>query len=234
MPQYKLLREVPVKVLAAILIVGSVIIGRTYDPVTLTVDGNTGYVRFPSKTVKLSGAVDRDLKFKTLYMAGNKVKGTCRNVKPNIPYLIRACHAQDGTYWAIQRWERLKRNFGGTTAIPEVHVSHWTAGPGLIEAQIDCGPPVRIRGTFTFHGKGVFGFKRTPHGVPLDPYGRNIYLGTLVNGRWQRENSFLTHPPDGSFVYAFWNPARLGTKLRLTAIGPGVSPVVQTVVPVDC
>jgi hypothetical protein len=87
-------------------------------------------------------------------------------------------------------------------------------------------------GTFTYGGVGVFGFKSTPGGVPLDTYGRNIYVDTFNSAYgtgWKRENSFLTHRVGGgSFCYGFYphgsHPAGNGERYRATAEGPGVAP----------
>jgi hypothetical protein len=212
----------------------SVIVGRTNNPVRLTTDGDAAYAQFSGRTVQLSSAVNRQLKFKTIYIIGNKSRGNCKEIRPALPNLLKACKAENGSYWAIQRWQRLKANFGGTTATPELHISHWTRQPPVIYGFVECGAPLRIKGRFIFHGVPVFGYKHTPQGVPLDPYGRNIYLDTFLRGKWQRENSFLTKPPDGGFSYAFWKSHRIGTKFRLSAIGPGVTPVVETVLPMNC
>ena len=63
-------------------------------------------------------------------------------------------------------------------------------------------------GSYTYAGAPVFGFKSTPAGVPLDTFGRNIYVDTFNStyGRgWKRENSFLAHTNTGVFCYSF-NP----------------------------
>ena len=48
---------------------------------------------------------------------------------------------------------------------------------------------------------------------------------------WKRENSFLTHGPNGSFCYGFYphgaRPAGHGERYRATIIGPGVTPDVM-------
>jgi hypothetical protein len=83
----------------------------------------------------------------------------------------------------------------------------------------------------------VYGFSATRVGSPLDGYGRNIYVDTFDSryGKgWRRENAFLAHQPTGVFCYGFYKfsprgPGN-GTKYRLTAIGPGVTPDVSTTV----
>ena len=73
-------------------------------------------------------------------------------------------------------------------------------------------------------------------GVPLDKQGRNIYVDYLNGTNWHRVNSFLTHPPTAGFCYTFanhpasspaWNGQGTGDAYRATAIGPGVTPLVQ-------
>ena len=49
--------------------------------------------------------------------------------------------------------------------------------------------------------------QRDAGGVPLDDYGRNVYVDTLDSAYgkgWRRENSFLTHEPTGGFCYGFY------------------------------
>ena len=60
------------------------------------------------------------------------------------------------------------------------------------------GPPRfhHLYGRLTYAGGGVYGFKSTRFGVPLDTYGRNVFVDTFnstYGAGWKRENSFLTH-----------------------------------------
>ena len=82
--------------------------------------------------------------------------------------------------------------------------------------------------------QGVFGFRSTRFGVPLDEYGRNVFVdtfGSAYGPGWQRENSFLTHAPGGGFCYGFYahggRGVGNGTRYRATVIGPGVTPDVM-------
>jgi hypothetical protein len=86
-------------------------------------------------------------------------------------------------------------------------------------------------GRFSYLGSPVFGFRATSTGVPLDTYGRNLYVDTFNSeyGRgWKRENSFLMHTGSGAFCYGFFphgdRPAGKGERYRATIIGPGVTP----------
>lgn len=143
---------------------------------------------------------------------------------PKLPHVVRACGAPDGSWWTLQRWERLKPNGGGTSAPAELWPSHFR--------QVAQFKGVRTQGQlvvgrYTFRGRPVHGFRSTSTGVPLDGYGRNVYLD-LYNSRlgpgWHRENSFLAQMGSG----AFQNRLKHGTaeRYRVCAIGPGVTPIV--------
>lgn len=157
---------------------------------------------------------------------------------PRLAWLVTARKAPDGSYWALQRWRRLLPNQGRPPAGPlasawELHLSHWR-GPipklSIWLDWIDQGATVHLFGRYTYRGKGVFGHGNTPAGNPLDPYGRNIYLDTrssLYGPGWERESSFLTHKPGGTFCYGFYPRgavAGTGDRYRATAIGPGAAP----------
>jgi hypothetical protein len=80
----------------------------------------------------------------------------------------------------------------------------------------------------------TYGFESTRFGVPLDTYGRNVFVDTFnsaYGAGWKRENSFLTHQPTGGFCYGFYphgpHPVGAGKKIRATVIGPGVTPDVM-------
>jgi hypothetical protein len=156
-----------------------------------------------------------------------------------LPFMIAACDAPDGSHWAIQQWQRLWSDYGGNRAANELYISHWRGKIGDLAIQTDYsyhGKHQHLWGTFTFHGKPVFGLRQTRQGVPLDKQGRNIYLDFLTGTSWHRVNSFLTHPHTAGFCYTFanhpasssaWNGQGTGVAYRATAIGPGVTPLVQ-------
>jgi hypothetical protein len=172
--------------------------------------------------------------FRLHYVGKGFKSGTCLPYDgPAIAWLVTACKAPDGSYWALQSWRRLKPNFGGRDGPRELRLSHW-AGP-IAQLSISLDWSYRrfdhLYGTYTYAGKGVFGFRSTSSGSPLDRYGRNIYVDTLNSryGRgWRRENSFLSHRPNGRFCYGFYphgnRPQGRGTRYRATVIGPGVTP----------
>jgi hypothetical protein len=164
---------------------------------------------------------------------------------PPLAFLVTACKAPDGSYWAVQSWQRLLPNFG---AVPgqaaqrarELHVSHWTGLPAKLEVWTDwvyAGRYHHLFGRLTYNGRPVYGFKSTRQGSPLDDYGRNVYVDTFNSAYgkgWHRENSFLTHNPTGVFCYGFYPFTKRGSgngaQYRLTAIGPGVTPDVSVTV----
>lgn len=156
---------------------------------------------------------------------------------PALHWLVAACKAPDGSYWAVQAWQRMLPNYGlpahGASAVWELRLSHWSGDV----AQLALQPNWAYRryhhlfGSLTYLGKPVHGFRSTSAGAPLDTFGRNVYLDTLNSGYgkgWRRENSFLVHKPTGKFCYGFYShggrPPGAGQRYRATVIGPGVTP----------
>jgi hypothetical protein len=229
----------------------SAIVGRNVSHPTLTIDrqgrAQVTY-RLGGHETKLvaSGAINArppsttvpQVKFQIRYGQGGK--GVCLPYDgPPLAWVVKACKASDGTYWALQAWKRLMPNYGGTTGSVELHLSHWS-GPlaQLVVYQNWAVGGVRhIFGRLTYNGVGVYGFRSTPAGNPLDSYGRNVYLDTLDSAYgkgWHRENSFLTHHlgnTPGDFCYGFYrhsdHPSGDGTAYRATIEGPGVTPDVM-------
>ena len=156
---------------------------------------------------------------------------------PALAWKVAACKAPDGSFWALQAWQRALPNYGlapsPAQAVWELRLSHWTGEPALLTIKTDWAYRRfdHLYGSLTYGGGGVFGFRSTRFGVPLDSFGRNIYVDTFNSGYgagWKRENSFLAHRPGGTFCYGFYphgpRPAGRGTKYRATVIGPGVTP----------
>jgi hypothetical protein len=152
---------------------------------------------------------------------------------PRLRWLVAACKAPDGSYWALQSWARLLPNFGAKPSsfeqsARELRLSHWRGPIAELEIKTDWAWRRfdHLYGRLTYLGKPVHGFRSTRWGVPLDTYGRNIYLDTFNSGYgrgWERENSFLAHRPTGVFCYMV-RPAGRGQTYRATVIGPGVTP----------
>jgi hypothetical protein len=159
---------------------------------------------------------------------------------PALAWDVAACKAPDGSYWALQAWPRSLPDYGvaagGRNAEPELHLSHWTGSLPVLTVTADHVPGKQdeLFGTFTYDGQGVYGFKASGSGVPLDSFGRNIFVDTFdssYGSGWKRENSFLTHGPGGTFCYLFArhgsHPEGDGTQYRATVMGPGVTPDVE-------
>jgi hypothetical protein len=159
---------------------------------------------------------------------------------PKLAWFVTGCTASDGSYWALQAWQRMLPNYGvkasATQSVWELRLSHWTGDLPVLTIDTDWAWHQwdHLFGTFTYDGQPVFGYKATPGGNPLDTFGRNIYVDTYdsVYGKgWMRENSFLTHTNSGAFCYSVnphgSHPAGKGTQYRATVEGPGVTPDVM-------
>jgi len=159
---------------------------------------------------------------------------------PPLAWLVAACKAPDGTYWAVQSWQRLLPDYGvtptPTQSAWEVHLAHWKGPLPELTIATDWSWHQwdHLYGTYTYDGSPVFGFRSTSVGAPLDTFGRNLYVDTFdskYGSGWIRENSFLTHTNTGVFCYSFnphgTHPAGNGTQYRATILGPGVTPDVM-------
>ncbi|HWE82079.1 MAG TPA: hypothetical protein VG265_10540 [Gaiellaceae bacterium] len=159
---------------------------------------------------------------------------------PTLAWSVATCKASDGSYWAVQEWQRKLPDYGlqptGLDAAYEVHLSHWTGALPVLTVGTDWSWHKwnHLYGTFTYDGAPVFGLASTASGQPLDTFGRNLYVDTFDSAYgtgWKRENSFLTHKGDGVFCYSVNphgdHPAGTGTEYRATIMGPGVTPDVM-------
>lgn len=161
---------------------------------------------------------------------------------PKLQWMVAACTAPDGTHWMLQKWARLLPPFGlrpiGSESAVELHLSHWSGE--LPEFVVKTDWVYRnydhLYGWLTYRGKGVYGFKNTRFGSPLDSWGRNVFVDTFNSryGRgWKRENAFLTHTGSGAFCYGFFphtwrgqsRPVGKGEAYRASVMGPGVTPI---------
>jgi hypothetical protein len=230
---------------------GSAIIGRNVTGATLSIDRHgRAHVSYRSdgreRYMVAQGAINArapnaqraQVKFRFHY--GLRGGGVCLPYDgPPLAWLLEACKAPDGSYWALQAWVRLKANYGGKTGAMELHLSHWR-GPLPVLTVYQNWANGRYRhlfGRLTYRGRGVYGFTATSQGAPLDDYGRNIYVDTFDSryGKgWHRENGFLTHHRGktlGDFCYGFFphsgHPNGQGTRYRATVEGPGVTPDVM-------
>jgi hypothetical protein len=159
---------------------------------------------------------------------------------PKLAWFVTGCKASDGSYWALQAWQRMLPNYGvaasATQTVWELRLSHWTGELPVLTIDTDWAWHQwdHLFGTFTYKGQAVFGYKATPGGNPLDTFGRNIYVDTydsVYGTGWKRENSFLTHTNTGAFCYSVNphgpHPSGKGTEYRATVEGPGVTPDVM-------
>lgn len=166
---------------------------------------------------------------------------------PQLPWLVTACTAPDGSHWALQRWRRHQANFGLPPWKPghgawELRLSHWRGPLPRLEVWLDWSYGGRwhhLFGRLTYRGRPMHGFATTPTGDPLDRFGRVLYLDTLDSAYgpgWRRENGFVSRNPDGTFCYGFvphrtrtgeTRPPGHGRRYRLAVSGPGVTPDVM-------
>jgi hypothetical protein len=159
---------------------------------------------------------------------------------PTLAWSVLACTAPDGSYWAVQSWQRMLPNYGlvpnPTQSVWELRLSHWTTELPVLTISTDWAWHQwdHLFGTFTYGGNPVYGFRSTPAGNPLDSFGRNVYVDTFdsaYGNGWKRENSFLTHTGTGAFCYSVnphsSRPSGKGMKYRATVEGPGVTPDVM-------
>jgi hypothetical protein len=187
-----------------------------------------------------------------------RFKNACRRYDgPQLANLVAACKAPDGSYWALQRWQRALPNLGMAPWLPEqrawaLHLSHWTGPLAVLEGWTDwswSGRFHHIFGRLTYLGRPVFGWKTNQYGSRLDKYGALVYLDTFGSKHgegWRRENSFVTHQGTGAFCYNFrardprqggyaypagYNGGMRGpgngVAYRMTVEGPGVTPDVE-------
>jgi len=165
------------------------------------------------------------------------LRNVCRPASVRVAWLVTACRAPDGSYWALQSWQRTLPDYGlpakGIHAARELRLSHWR-GP-LPKLEIQTGWAYRryhsLFGRLTWRGRPVYGFASTSAGRPLDGFGRNLYVDTYNSAYgpgWHRENAFLTHTGSGGFCYGFYphgdRPPGMGERYRATVSGPGVLP----------
>ncbi len=172
---------------------------------------------------------------------------------PPLAYLVTACKAPDGSYWAVQSWQRNlpHRGWAPWTAWQgawELRLSHWDGAIAHVELYTDWafGKAHDIFGRLTYGGGPVYGFHSTSRGAPTDSYGRSLYIDTFDSAYgpgWKRETSILFRKPTGAFCYSFWpthdgslpgspaRPAGNGKRYRVSVVGPGVTPDVVAEAP---
>ena len=168
---------------------------------------------------------------------------------PALAYLVAACKARDGSYWALQAWQPYLPHRGYPAWLPrqtewELHVSHWTGSLASLEGYADWafgGQAHDLFGRLTYLGNPVYGFGTGRDGAPSDRYGRSLNIDTFDSAYgpgWKRETSIVFRTGSGAFCYSFWptrdktlpgypdnlRPAGNGKRYRVSVEGPGVTP----------
>jgi hypothetical protein len=191
-------------------------------------------------------------------MTWKHFKNRCRAYDgPELAWLVTACKAPNGSYWALQSWQTALPNLGMAPWLRQqktwwLRLSHWTGPLAQLDVYTDWIYGGRFQeafGRYTYNGQGVRGFGTTRVGAPTDNYGRLLFLDTFNSAYgkgWLRENSFVSHGPPGMFCYGFYRrnpwvggyahprsipnrkrPSGVGEQYRITAAGPGVTPDVM-------
>jgi hypothetical protein len=180
-----------------------------------------------------------------------KLKNACRPYDgPWLPFLVAGCTAPDGSFWALQSWQRFLPLRGFTPWTPqqsayELQISHWSGPLPVLEIYRHWtygNSQQGFFGRFVYGGLPVFG-TRSPSAAVADPWARNVYIDTFDSDYgpgWKHDTAINTHSGNGGFCYTFVPQAPpagypsaaphgngLGTRYRVTAMGPGVTPIVQ-------
>ena len=171
---------------------------------------------------------------------------------PPLPFFVAGCRAPDGSYWALQSWQRdlPMRGFAPWTAAQrayELHLSHWSGPLPMLDVAMAWtyqGSQQGLFGRLAYEGQPVYGVHTSSARV-VDPWARNVSIDTFdssYGSGWRHVTQIATHRGDGAFCYTFVpqpSPAGypadgpggngLGSQIRVLAMGPGVMPIVQWV-----
>ena len=91
---------------------------------------------------------------------------------PPLAWLVAACKAPDGSYWALQAWQRSLPDYGipatASQSVWELHLSHWTGPLAVLTIKEDWSYRRfdHLYGSLTYGGGGVYGFRSTRTGSP--------------------------------------------------------------------
>jgi hypothetical protein len=132
---------------------------------------------------------------------------------PPLAFLVTACTARDGSYWAIQAWQRVLPLRGIDPFQPgqgawELHLSHWTGALATLEVSPHWTYGRTLQGIFgrlLYDGTPVYG-ARTPSATKGDRSARYFYIDTFNSAYgpgWKRDGAKVTHRPSGAFCYSF-------------------------------
>jgi hypothetical protein len=136
-------------------------------------------------------------------------------VTTSVPFAVAVRRTTDGALWALQSWRRLLHG------PVELRFARWRGDPTRLTLRAVCCKwgGENIQGEATFQGRPIYGQHSTLEGVPLDPFGRNVYLDSYRAAGWTRMMGILTNRPTGSFslwIRSYWQ----GTRYRGAIIGP--------------
>ncbi len=169
---------------------------------------------------------------------------------PALPFFVTGCKAADGSYWALQSWQRNlpMRGFDPWTDEQkafELHLSHWSGPLPVLEIHQNWtygGAQQGFFGRLMYQDQPVYG-TRSPSASVSDSWARNIYIDAYnsdYGSGWRHDTAINTHPVNGGFCYTFvpQAPPRgypsaaphgngLGERYRISVMGPGVTPIVQ-------
>jgi hypothetical protein len=169
---------------------------------------------------------------------------------PKLPFFVMGCTAPDGTYWALQSWQRdlPMRGYAPWTDVQrafELHISHWSGALATLEVYQHWTYGRSHQGFFgrlLYDGQPVYG-ARTPSAKVNDPWARNVYIDVFdsdFGAGWRHDTAIATHSRNGGFCFTFVpqpppsgypdtkaNGSGLGTRFRISVMGPGVTPIVQ-------
>lgn len=169
---------------------------------------------------------------------------------PALPFFVTGCKAPDGSYWALQEWQRNLPVHGypawtDQQKAVELHVSHWRGELPVLEVDRHWTYGNAQQGFFgrlTYLGRPVYG-TRTASGGTLDPFARNVSIDTFNSDYgpgWRHDTAIATHAGSGGFCYSFVPQAPppgypgtkargngLGQEYRVSVMGPGVMPIIQ-------
>jgi hypothetical protein len=179
-----------------------------------------------------------------------KFRNACRPYTgPPLVHLVAGCTAPDGSYWALQSWQRVQPLRGLPAFLPghmawELHLSHWSKPLAVLEVSPNWTYGGTLQGVFgrlLFDGKPVHGTK-TPTRSQGDRGARYVYIDTFnsaYGAGWKRDGAKVTHG-NGGFCYSFAPLPRppagypevptvsgKGERHRVTVMGPGVTPDIQ-------
>lgn len=169
---------------------------------------------------------------------------------PALPLEVAACTAPDGSYWALQSWQRNLPMRGyppwtPTQSAYELHLSHWRGPLPVLDVTMAWtyqGAQQGLFGRFLYGGEPVYGTRTASASVDAS-FARNVSIDTFdssYGSGWRHATQIATHVGDGGFCYSFvpqpppaGYPSQdthgngLGTRLRVVADGPGVTPIVE-------